>query len=92
MNLVELHAIVHGRVQGVFFRDTTRQKARALGILGTVKNLPDGTVEIFAVGERDKLDQLIEELSGAEGPGHVSKTDLTFSNPTHVFDDFRVIY
>jgi acylphosphatase len=92
MSLVELHAIVYGRVQGVFFRDTTRKKAAALGITGTVKNLSDGTVEIFAIGEREKLDLLMEELSSEEGPGNVSKTDLSYSEPKQDFEDFRLIF
>lgn len=92
MSLVELHAIVHGTVQGVFFRDTTRSKAVALGITGTVKNLPDGTVEIFAIGAQEKLEQLMAELSGENGPGYVSKADISFSEPKHTFEGFRVIF
>lgn len=92
MSLVELHAIVHGRVQGVFFRNTTQHKAAGLGITGTVKNLPDGTVEIFAIGEREKLELLIKELSSDNGPGDVSKTDLFYSEPKHDFEGFRVVF
>jgi len=51
--------IVSGRVQGVYFRQTTREKAIALQITGRVRNLADGTVEIRATGDEEKLEQLI---------------------------------
>ena len=48
-----LHVWVKGRVQGVFFRDSTRARAVELGLAGWVKNLPDGRAEAFFVGEED---------------------------------------
>jgi len=92
MSTVEMHAIVHGKVQGVFFRDTTERKATSMGISGTVKNLPDGTVEIYAVGERDSLEALMAFLSGESGPGHVEKTDVVFREPTRSYDGFQVVF
>lgn len=49
---------VKGRVQGVFFRDSTRQVAESLGLTGYAVNLPDGDVEILACGDTAALDQL----------------------------------
>ena len=49
---------VHGRVQGVFFRDSTRREAQRLGINGHAVNLPDGTVEVLAAGPADALAEL----------------------------------
>ena len=49
-----VHIFVSGLVQGVFFRDSTRQKAQELGITGWVRNLIDGRVEIVAEGEKGK--------------------------------------
>ena len=49
---------VHGRVQGVFFRDSTRREAQRLGISGHAINLPDGTVEVLATGPEDALAEL----------------------------------
>jgi acylphosphatase len=51
----EIYCIVHGNVQGVFFRQFVKGKAEGLGISGYAKNLPDGTVEIVAQGKEDNL-------------------------------------
>nr|WP_219339678.1 acylphosphatase [Luteimonas salinisoli] len=50
--------MIGGRVQGVFFRASTRQQAQRLGLRGYAKNLPDGRVEVLAAGEPDALDAL----------------------------------
>jgi acylphosphatase len=49
---------VHGRVQGVWFRDSTRREAQRLGLQGHAVNLPDGTVEVLAVGPVEALAEL----------------------------------
>ena len=51
---------VSGIVQGVFYRQSTKEKALELGISGIVKNLPDGNVHILATGTNDQLDQLVQ--------------------------------
>lgn len=53
-----VRCIVSGRVQGVWFRETTRSRAQELGIAGSAVNLPDGTVEVVACGEEAALDEL----------------------------------
>jgi acylphosphatase len=58
--------LVSGRVQGVAFRAYTRQQALALGLRGHAVNLPDGRVEVLAVGEANAIDRLGEWL--AHGP------------------------
>ena len=58
--------LVSGRVQGVWFRESTRREASKLGISGYAKNLPDGTVEVFACGSAEALDELAGWL--AQGP------------------------
>jgi Acylphosphatases len=54
--------IVSGRVQGVWYRDTTRRKARELGLSGSAVNLPDGTVEVIACGEPQAVAALCDWL------------------------------
>ena len=53
---------VSGRVQGVFYRASTRQKATELGCAGYARNLPDGRVEILAVGEPQAVQSLLDWL------------------------------
>lgn len=60
--------IVSGRVQGVFYRDTTRRKATALGVTGSARNLPDGSVEVIACGEPQAVEALCRWLW--QGPDH----------------------
>ncbi|HKJ87688.1 MAG TPA: acylphosphatase [Gammaproteobacteria bacterium] len=55
---MQRHYTIQGRVQGVFFRDSTRQKARELGIRGWVRNRPDGSVEVMAAGGPEALEGL----------------------------------
>ena len=52
--------LVHGRVQGVYFRYFTQKKARQLGVVGTVRNLADGSVEIIAQAEADVVQSLLD--------------------------------
>jgi acylphosphatase len=57
--VIRRRVIVHGRVQGVFFRDTTRQRARSRGVSGWVRNNPDGTVEAAFEGESDDVEAMV---------------------------------
>jgi len=57
-----LHAVVHGRVQGVGYRATTLDEARRLQLAGWVRNRYDGTVEVLAEGPRTKLQQLADYM------------------------------
>ncbi len=85
-------AIVHGRVQGVFFRDFTRRQALDLGVTGFVRNLPDGTVEAVAEGQQDVLEELLERLRMGPSSARVNRVDFSWSDPTGEFDRFEVRY
>lgn len=86
-----MEATIHGVVQGVFFRYSTRVRAMQLGLVGTVRNRPDGTVEIVAEGPRDKLDNLLEWLH--HGPDHavVERVDSKWSASTGSFGIFSIL-
>jgi acylphosphatase len=58
--VIRRRVIVHGRVQGVFFRDTTRRMARSRGLGGWVRNTPDGTVEAVFEGEGDAVESMVQ--------------------------------
>ena len=63
---VRRHVVVHGRVQGVAFRDATRRQASSRGVAGWVSNRPDGAVEAVFEGEEDAVRSLVEFV--CEGP------------------------
>ncbi len=67
---IRRHAIVHGNVQGVFFRDSTRQRANAHGVAGWVRNRSDGAVEAVLEGPPDAVQQVLRFLH--TGPRHAS--------------------
>lgn len=72
-----LHArlfTVKGRVQGVWFRDSTRRQAEALGVSGYAKNIGNGNVEVLGCGTRDDLDRLQQWLR--EGPPLAAVTEV----------------
>ena len=87
-----VHLIVHGRVQGVFFRTTTVDVASNLGLKGYAKNMPDGTVEVVAEGPEDKLKELIEFCKKGPESANVNKVDVKFEEPKNEFDNFGVKY
>jgi len=69
-----VHAIISGRVQGVFFRMETRRAAERFGVNGWVRNCPDGTVEAVFEGESGKVDQMIDWCK--KGPPMASVSDI----------------
>lgn len=73
--LAACRCIVSGRVQGVFFRDSTARRAAALGVAGHARNLPDGTVEVFAVGAPDALAGLRAWLEVGPPAARVARVD-----------------
>ena len=82
--------IVTGKVQGVFYRQTTHEKAVALGITGTVMNQPDGSVKIIATGTAEQLKQFTEWCR--QGPAKaVVENLLVTPMPLQVFANFKVI-
>jgi acylphosphatase len=68
------HVYVTGEVQGVFFRDSTRQRAEELGLSGWVKNLPDGRVEALFEGPTERVREMIEWCE--QGPPHAAVEEV----------------
>lgn len=87
----EMHAIMEGRVQGVGFRATTYYYAKRLGLVGTVKNLIDGRVEIYAQGSHVQLLELIRLLKENAIFKPVDSHLLEFNSITTPFSGFHII-
>jgi acylphosphatase len=68
------HVYVSGQVQGVFFRDATRERAEQLGLKGWVKNLPDGRVEALFEGPSGKVREMIRWCE--QGPSHAAVEEV----------------
>ncbi|MFX0022054.1 MAG: acylphosphatase [Candidatus Hermodarchaeota archaeon] len=88
MNESKIKIKIYGYVQGVFFRYTTRKVARKLGLVGYVKNLPDGTVYIEAEGPKDKLIELLDFSNQGPKNAQVEKVEHEFLPPTHEYKGF----
>ena len=78
---IRRRVVVHGRVQGVFFRDSSQTIAQELGVGGWVRNLSDGTVELVAEGRRRDVDSLVEWCRQGPPRAHVSRIDVTAEAP-----------
>jgi acylphosphatase len=79
--VIRRRCVVSGRVQGVFFRDSTRRQAEKAGVAGWVRNREDGTVEAVFEGGDDAVAQIVDWVR--EGPGHadVERVDVTEEEP-----------
>jgi acylphosphatase len=81
---------VEGKVQGVFYRQSTKEKATAIGLKGTVKNLPGGNVEIIATGTAEQLEELIQWCN--QGPSRAVVTKVSSTPlPLQPFSSFIII-
>lgn len=68
---------IHGRVQGVFYRDWTVKSARELGLAGWVRNRRDGTVEAVVQGDADAVEQMIVLAKDGPPAANVDRIDVT---------------
>ncbi len=85
-----LEARVAGLVQGVNFRHFTRTQARSLGLVGWVRNEPDGGVRLVAEGPRHRLEHLLEAVRSGPPSAHVRNVEAVWGEATGAFGDFSV--
>jgi acylphosphatase len=90
MGLKQVHLVVRGRVQGVYFRASAQREARRLGLTGWVKNRSDGFVEILAEGEEDGLKDLIAWANRGPSAARVERVDTRWRSFTGEYADFRI--
>jgi acylphosphatase len=86
---VRKRVIVHGRVQGVFFRDTTRRMAESRGVSGWVRNNPDGSVEAAFEGEADAVDEMVRFAHDGPRGAMVERMEVIEEEPEGA-NGFRV--
>lgn len=90
MEEVRAHVYIEGRVQGVFFRASTREEARLLGLRGWVKNCWDGRVEAVFEGESQKVEDVLKWCNKGPSGALVTKVDVSLEQPTNEFDTFSI--
>lgn len=87
---MQFRAIVRGRVQGVYYRASTVEEARALDLAGYARNLPDGSVEVVARGAEESLRALIDYLKVGPAAAAVSGVDIDWNDATPVSAPFSI--
>jgi acylphosphatase len=70
------HAVVHGTVQGVFYRASAEQEAQRLGVAGWVSNRQDGSVELVVEGDDAAVDQMLEWAGRGPDQAEVTRVDV----------------
>jgi acylphosphatase len=87
--LKKLHLVIHGRVQGVFFRDSMCHEAQRLRVAGWVRNLNDGTVEAAVHGDPDAVDAIVRWAH--RGPQHANVERLDIEPDDGSYTRFNMI-
>ncbi len=87
-----VHLLIHGRVQGVFFRASAQQKAQELELTGWVKNNSEGSVEVMAEGEGDNVESMIEWCRTGPSQAVVKHVSVDWEPLTGEFQEFRIEY
>ncbi|MDI6631617.1 MAG: acylphosphatase [Bacillota bacterium] len=84
------HVIVKGKVQGVYFRGHTQEQARAAGLTGWVRNLPDGSVEAVFEGERGAIEKVIKWCHEGPPAARVTGVTVNWEDWRGEFDTFSI--
>lgn len=90
MRKCRVRIVVSGRVQGVFFRASTRSAARRLDLAGWVRNREDGSVEITAEGERDNLNELVRWCRKGPEDARVDEVEVEWEEDLSEFEAFTI--
>ena len=90
--LAHLKAIVHGRVQGVYYRAFASREAKSLSLKGYVRNASNGDVEVEAEGEKGLLEELLRRLQAGPDGASVEKIDVSWPERAGKYSAFDVRY
>lgn len=92
MEKSRIHLIIKGMVQGVCFRANVKSKAKSINLNGSVENKSDGTVQIYAEGNKEDLQNLIEFCKNSPDFANVDKISIEWQKFLNEFDSFEIIY
>ena len=92
MNNVRVHLIIKGRVQGVWFRESTRREAAELGVFGWVGNRPDRTVEVVAEGPEAQVKELVAWCNQGPPVARVDGVHETWEEWKGGFESFDIVF
>jgi acylphosphatase len=87
--VIRKRVVVHGRVQGVFFRDTARRMAQSRGVAGWVRNTPDGTVEAVFEGDHEAVESMVRWSRQGPRGAAVERVEVTEEEPEGLVE-FRI--
>jgi acylphosphatase len=88
--MFRVHVYIDGKVQGVFFRNWTRQQAQGLGLTGWIRNLADGRVELVAEGDKKSVNQLTQLIGSGPPVAKVTHADVIWEEASGEFKDFAI--
>jgi acylphosphatase len=87
-----IRLVIEGRVQGVWFRDSTRAEAQRLGVTGWVRNRRDGTVEVLAEGPEDRVQELVRWCHQGPSFARVSRVHESEEPYQGEFQAFNIVF
>ncbi len=90
--MVEMYALVSGKVQGVMYRTYVQEAATNLGLVGYIKNAPDGTVLVLAQGFPDVLKEFVEYLHEGSLLSKVESVAIDWRSPRTTYSEFSVLH
>ena len=87
-----IHVFYSGRVQGVGFRITAEETAQSLGVVGWVKNLRTGQVELVAEGDEPVLERFLAEIRNGSMKNFINQVEISWSHASDTFNEFEIRY
>ncbi len=90
--MIRVHLTISGKVQGVFFRAHTREKAEELGVTGWVANEADGTVSVVAEGPENKINNFVDWCHSGPSTSEVKKVKIDKVDYMDEFSRFSIRY
>ncbi|HEY0964355.1 MAG TPA: acylphosphatase [Candidatus Paceibacterota bacterium] len=90
--MIEMYAVVSGKVQGVMYRAYVQEAATSLGLVGYIRNVPDGTVVVVAQGVPDVLKEFVEYLHEGSLLSKVESVAIDWKSAVATYSEFSVLH